>query len=175
MKKTRKTQLERILLSQFGAHLVCAQLAKRGIIVELVFQNAPGIDAIIYNSETGQSIPIQIKASVEKSFTTYTGTQEDLENKFKLKHWYVFVYVTEEKDRFFIVPGSEVSRLTLEGHLGYVNKHHPRSHKTKEEMAPSRGVHGVRVDQIQKFENQWDSLFQTSFTNDRIDVESHFI
>ena len=82
------------------------------------------------------------------SFLTYSGTQENLENEFKPKYWYVLVQVTKEKDRLFIVPGRDVSRLTLEGHWDYVNKPHPRSRKTKEEMAQSRGVHRVTLDQI---------------------------
>jgi len=150
-----KTQLSKMLLSQYGAHSVCAELAKRGKIAELVFQNAPKIDALVYDPETEKTVPIQIKTSVQKSWRTYTGTQKQLEEKFHPNHWYVFVYVNET-NRYFIVPGNEVSRLTLEGHLEYLNKPHPRSKKTREEMVKSKGVHGVRLDQVEQFEDKWD-------------------
>ena len=117
-------QLRNQLLYLFGTHLVCAELAKHGIVPIVTSRNTRGVDVLAMSKDGRQSATIQVKTGRKRSRDWPIG-EIDFENKTK-QPYFVFVCLAGAEFRggaeFYIVPNNMVVRRTR-GYLEWKKKH----------------------------------------------------
>ena len=158
------------LTGQLAEHLVCAELARRGLISTTFAHNVPAFD-VLAADERCRTVPIQVKATRSDSwrreashwmkirFDEAAKTQTfDGETELATPDLiWVCVAVAKPggRDRFFILREQDVQQACITNYCGYLNRKDGR-----------RPVNWRSLDcwweiaNIERFENNWDLIVQ---------------
>lgn len=154
------------LASQLGEYLVCAELARRGLIATPFSGNVPTFDVLATN-ESCHTVPIQVKASrsdnwpsiatrwMRIDFERVSGKQT-YKGPVKLPTpdlvWVcVAIAKPSDRDRFFILTEADVQRICITRYKEFMKK---RGWKRPRKPA-SLDCRWWIVDLENKFEDNW--------------------
>ena len=74
----------------------------------------------------------------------------------KIKNPFVFVQITKEKIRYFVIPAKNIIRLCKEDFESYMKS--AKHRKPVEDIRKANQIFGVEVSEIKDFEDRWDYL-----------------
>lgn len=164
--------LQNKLVGQAGEYLVCAELARRGLIATSFTGNVPEFDLIVAD-ETLRTIPIQVKTSRGNSWRTRADSWMDIDidddarvqidrGDAKITNpdlIYVCVVLaeagTDSQDRFFILQKKDLQRVCAKNYRGWIGGHNwkrPRNYKSLDNR--------YDVEDLEPYEDRWDLIIQ---------------
>lgn len=156
--------MSKIMSKAYGEHIVCAELARRGILATPFAGNVPDFD-IVY-VKNGISREIQVKATkttwpdnIEKYATvTFSGKKQKIGPAKKRNNphriW-IFVQIRSDgsKDRFFILKEVEYQKMVIKNYRYWL--------RSKGQIRPKKWT-SIRiatvVSDLEKYENNWEIL-----------------
>ena len=98
---TSRARVDGQITGLAGEFFVAAELLKRGLQTSVTFGAAKAIDFLAYNSATGRTFTVQVKALRKKTYFPIS------HHKVQAEHIYVFVLLNKpgEAVQYFVVPG----------------------------------------------------------------------
>jgi hypothetical protein len=138
-----KPQIEKLLTGLAGEFLVAGQLCLKGYVASLTLKNYPGVDIFCLNPKTGKQVAIQVK-------TKRGGRHYYVpENVDQFKSPFVIVYINSEIVDFYVVPATQVTRLSAKQRDAYL-----RGHPNVKQEQPRM----LDIKTLGSFKERWDLL-----------------
>jgi len=154
--------MEKQVIGAAGVYHVAAELSKMGHIALVTIRNTRGVDIVAMNPEKNKAIGIQVKTRKGDGDGVYfpIGINckiDDLDDyDKKIKNPFVFVQITKEKIRYFVIPAKNIIRLCKEDFESYMKS--AKHRKPVEDIRKANQIFGVEVSEIKDFEDRWDYL-----------------
>ena len=156
------------LTKQTGEYLVAAELSRLGYIATTFTGNVPHYD-IVAVDESGRHVLVQVKAISATSwqFTvdqfaqiTFDGQRQLVGKRVRTPYPDLVCVLVQlaragsrARDRFFVLPWSELSRTVVTGHRRYLKKHGGIRPRKPESLHTA-----LAFQQVLKWEDRWDVL-----------------
>jgi len=134
-----------------GELFVAAELLKRGLQTSITFGNAKAVDLLTYNSRTGRTFTVQVKALRKKNFFPIRHARVEA------RHVYVFAVLNRpgEPVDYFVVPGSVLVSQPDRFSKWFLDEKFP----------------GIHPNTLTEFANGWD-LFEEPLATAAVPITS---
>ncbi len=179
------------LTAQIGEYLVCAELARRGLIATPFSGNVPTFD-VLATDDKCRTVPIQVKASrgdnwpsdarewMEIDLDPQTNAQCSRGPRLIANPDLIYVCVSiappaGARDRFFILTKAQLQEACIKGYEGWM-----AAHQWKRPRNPKSFDCRYNVMAIQQYENNWKLIEERlktpspdqSFASDAIHLQT---
>jgi hypothetical protein len=156
------TAIPQYLLSLAGEYRVCSELNKRGVFATVTYGNRKSVDVYAISDVNHRALKIEVKATQEKNFVTSLTQKGLFEDSAHAPDFWVLVQIRPDSadkftERFFVLAHDELCNVQRTVNEKYATGYMER-HGTEPDI--SKGVDGVRVVDVEKFEDQWCKIVQ---------------
>ncbi len=147
------------LLNLAGEYRVCSELNKRGVFATVTYGNRKSVDLYAISDRHAHSLKIEVKSAQQNRFVTNI-TRKGLANDRAAPDFWVLFQIrpdgmTKFKERFFVLTHKEICEVQKGRNRAYRKKYFK---KHRRHFDQSKGVDGVTVAAIARFEDQWSKI-----------------
>jgi hypothetical protein len=160
------------LAGQIGEYLVCAELARRGLIATPFSGNVPTFD-VLATDELCRTVPIQVKASRSDNWpsTATKWMQIDVDAATKRQIYSgpvrlttpelvwvcVAIAIPGARDRFFVLTEADLQRVCIDGYTRWMEGIGWKRPRTFDSLDCR-----WNIEQIRHFEDNWELILPTA-------------